>query len=101
MKKADKKIENAFLNRAKVESSEEIACDNCYEHVVFLLKDKDHEFSVGLTTVLECLMFAIKNGNLPKLPKNWVRLVDGYYDTEFALDEELCYYGDNNFVEKE
>lgn len=48
-----------FFNRAEAEDAEHICCDNCFEQVVFLLKDKDHEFSIGLTTVLRCLEFAI------------------------------------------
>lgn len=78
-----------FFNRADVEKAESIHCENCFEKVIFLLKDKDHEFSMGLSTVLECLAFAIKNGDLPKLPLSWVNLVYGdnisaisYYDEE-------------------
>lgn len=78
-----------FFNRAEVEKAQQISCDNCFENVVFLLKDNQHEFSMGLSSVLECLAFAIKNGDLPKLPLSWVNSVYGdsiseisYYDGE-------------------
>ncbi len=91
MEKSDN-IEKALGNRAEVKSAEDMCCDNCFEQVVFLLKDKDHEFSLGLETVLECLAFAIKNGNLPKLPSDWLRHVDSIYRSGFAFDEDLCYH---------
>lgn len=49
-----------FFNRAKVIKSNRIHCDNCFEQVVFLLRDKDHEFSLGMKSILECLAFAVK-----------------------------------------
>lgn len=79
-----------FFNRAEVENSERIHCDNCFEQVVFLLRDKDHEFSMGLTTVLDCLAFSIKNGDLPKLPESWVSDVENVLNIH--LDEEISYY---------
>ena len=82
-----------FFNRADVERAEKMCCDNCFEQVVFLLKDKDHEFSMGLTTVLECLEFAIKNGNLPKLPMSWCSDVGSSFD--LAFDDDVSYYDDN------
>lgn len=83
------KNKEIFFNRAEIEKAEQICCENCFEQVVFMLKDKNHEFSMGLTTILECLKFAIENGDLPKLPLSWVNLVYGdsiseisYYDEE-------------------
>ena len=90
MSKASKK--EIFFNRAEVEEAEHIICNNCFEQVVFLLKDKDHEFSVGLSTIVECLAFAIKNGDLPKLPSSWLNLVDSLYRSVYSFDENLCYY---------
>ena len=71
----DNNNKEIFFNRAEVENAEKIYCENCFEQVVFMLKDKDHEFSMGLSTVLECLKFAIENGELPKLPLSWVNIV--------------------------
>ena len=88
-----------FFNRAEVKEAERVCCDNCFEQVVFLLNDKEHEFSMGLSTVLECLAFAIKNGDLPKLPRSWLSDVDGVYNTTFSFDEDISYY-DNETFEK-
>lgn len=88
-------IEKALDNMAEVKNAEEILCDNCSEQVIFLLKDKDHEFSLGLETVLDCLFFAIKNGNLPKLPLSWLHIIDGIYDTTYSFNDKLGYYDYN------
>lgn len=60
-----------FFNRAEVEEAENICCKNCFEQVVFLLRDKEHEFSMGMTTVLQCLEFAENEGEIPPLPSDW------------------------------
>ncbi len=88
-----------FSNRAEVKDAEETLCESCCERVVFHLKDKDHEFSMGLSTVWQCLAFAVKNGDLPKLPRRWVSMVDDIYGTSFSFDDDICYH-DYNFREK-
>lgn len=90
MDNVDKK--EIFFNRAEVKEAERIYCDNCFENVVFLLKDNDHEFSIGLSTVLECLIFAIQQGELPKLPQSWLSCADIVCDTKFSFNEEFCYH---------
>lgn len=84
-----------FFNRAEIKEAEEIHCDNCFEEVVFLLHDKYHEFSMGLTSVLECLAFAIGNGNLPKLPESWVSDVENALNVHF--DKKISYYDYETF----
>jgi hypothetical protein len=79
-----------FFNRADVKKAERIVCDNCFEPIVFFLKDNDREFSMGLTTVLQCLEFAVKNGDLPKLPDSWLTDVENTYDVRF--DRDISYY---------
>jgi hypothetical protein len=39
------------------------------------MKDKQHEFSIGLRTILYCLTIAEKEGYVPKLPADWWELV--------------------------
>lgn len=92
-------IRNSFENRAHVKSDELINCDNCSESVVFHMQDNNHSFSMGLTTILECVAFAVKNGDLPKLPLSWLSDVDFRYDTKFSCDSDLS-YGDSNFPRK-
>ena len=79
-----------FFNRAELEMAERVYCDNCFEHVVFMLRDKDHEFSMGLITVMQCLAFAIENGDLPKLPQSWLADVDFALNTKFNFNENIC-----------
>jgi len=90
-----------FFNRAKVIKSNRIHCDNCFEQVVFLLRDKDHEFSLGMKSILECLAFAVnavKNGDLPKLPASWLSDVENAFDIYF--DEEISYYDYETFEKR-
>lgn len=43
----------------------------CSENLVFAMKDNYHAFSIGLTTILECLAVAEKEGYVPRLPDAW------------------------------
>ena len=81
--------------RVTMESAEEIVCKKCYEPVIFHLKDKKHEFSMGLSTVLECLIFAIQQGDLPKLPMSWLADIDDVCHTAYSEDKRNYYYDDN------
>ncbi len=92
--------EEIFFNRAEKIGEEEIHCENCSESVVFLLRDRNHTFSIGLKTVLECLVFAIQNGDLPKLPLEWLTLVDHAYDTNFHDMEDISYYDYDAYCER-
>ncbi len=82
-------FEKALTNRAELQESENIACNNCSEPVIFHLKDNTHEFTMNLTTVLECLAFAIQTGELPKLPFGWISEVDRVLDTDYADDDRI------------
>ena len=86
-------IKNSEFNRADVKSAERMVCDKCCEHIIFLLEDsKQHKFSLGLKTVLECVAFAIENGDLPKLPTSWLDDVDRVYGTAFLDNKDISYY---------
>ena len=88
----DKHLKKIFFTRSEIVNAEKNICDNCFEHIVFLLHDnKGREFSLGLTTVLECLAFAIDSGNLPKLPVSWLSDVDHVYYTGFSEREGIFY----------
>ena len=85
-------LQEIFFNRAEVEERLRITCDNCFEHMVFMLSDsQEHRFSIGISTILECLMFAIGSGDLPKLPQSWLADIDNVYNTSFSLDENISY----------
>lgn len=93
-------LKEVFFNKAEVENAEQIVCDNCFEEIVFMLRDSHgQEFSLGLTTVLECIAFAISEGNLPKLPASWLSDVDHNYGTGYSENEDL-FYSDNRIIEE-
>jgi len=48
---------------------EEVLCPHCDEPLVFGMKDNTHEFSTGLTKILECLVVAEHMGYVPPFPK--------------------------------
>lgn len=95
----EKKFKEVIFNRAEVEKAEQVVCENCFEHMVFMLKDSHgREFSLGLRTVLECLAFAISEENLPKLPISWLSDVDHNYGTGYSENEDI-FYSDNRIIE--
>jgi hypothetical protein len=69
-------------NRADLtdQSATATDCQCCDNHLVFALKDQHHEFSMGLTTILQCLRFAEDQGAIPDLPEDWWIAVRGRYD---------------------
>lgn len=91
------------MNDRKVglESAEEITCDNCCESVIFHLRDNEHEFTMGLSTVLECLMFVIQQGDLPKLPISWLADADFVCGTGYANDPQYFYADEINYRKRE
>ncbi len=100
MNKKNRFNKEIFFNRADIKEAERIHCDNCFEQIVFHLRDsQDREFSLGLSTVIECLVFAIQTGNLPKLPLSWLSDADIVCDTFYAEDERNV-YSDCNFPRK-
>lgn len=67
----DKK--KSYENRTVLQDCSE--CECCHEELVFAMKDKYHEFSLGLSTVLECVAIAEANGYLPEIDKTWWHMV--------------------------
>lgn len=55
----------------QVEGIDHTLCPACEETMVFAMRDKYHEFSIGLSTVLECLRAAEAEGYVPPLPAEW------------------------------
>lgn len=85
-----------LLNRAKLESIHHLD-DNCFEQTVFLFNSDGAKFSVGLTSILECLENAIKNGELPKLPSSWCYSASDRLPVDFDHD---VFYDDYSEAEK-
>ena len=68
-----------YKNRADFDTSDGRGivaqdCTNsecCHEELVFAMQDQYHRFSIGLSTVLECLKVAEQEGYVPELPFDW------------------------------
>lgn len=50
---------------------DEILCDTCCEDYLFHLKKGNCEFTIGLSDIIQCLMFAEERGAVPKLDSGW------------------------------
>ena len=67
-----KQNEKIYHNRAiALSAHDHVNCESCFENLVFAMRDNNHDFSLGLSTVLECLNIAEKEGYVPKLPAEW------------------------------
>ena len=44
---------------------------DCSEALLFKMKDRDHEFALPLSVVLNCLWVAEKEGYVPELSNKW------------------------------
>lgn len=71
--------------------SQEVLCPHCGEELIFGLRDNKHGFSLGLTTVLECLAVAEKQGYVPNLPDEWWILIGRRYTQIRKVHNALFY----------
>jgi hypothetical protein len=73
-------------NQAQFDQAREPAnenhCERCGEPLLFALQDKEHQFSMGITTVLQCLRLAEEKGFVPKLDMQWWFDVKANYQVE-------------------
>ena len=58
-------------NRADLASADAQDSSVNEEEMVFALQDQHHKFSMGLSTILQCLRMAAQEGGIPKLPSDW------------------------------
>lgn len=68
-----------WTNRATISESEtaETCCDP--ENMVFALQDRYHQFSMEITTILQCLHAAELEGAVPRLPDSWwLQIINRY-----------------------
>ena len=82
MKKTDKLKHWARINnRAQWtnEPPQTSYCDSCSNHLLFAMRDNHHEFTLGITTLLECLRAAADQGAVPPLPDGWWNTVQNHY----------------------
>ena len=50
------------------------------EQLYFELEDEEHVFQIGIKTILECVLFGIKEKQLPNLPLTWYTEICSRYD---------------------
>lgn len=50
------------------------------KQLYFELEDKDHTFQIGIKTIIECILFGVKEKQLPNLPLTWYTEVCSRYD---------------------
>lgn len=65
-------------------SAEEKFSDCCADPLLFAMRDKYHEFTMGLFTVLQCLRLAEKAGHIPPLPMGWWASVEYTYGEHYS-----------------
>ncbi|MEY2340926.1 hypothetical protein AB4090_02315 [Acidithiobacillus sp. IBUN Pt1247-S3] len=58
-------------NRAVWISDEQREGLEAMEEIVFALRDRHHDFSMEISTILQCLRMAEREGGVPKLPSDW------------------------------
>lgn len=78
----------ALSNKATITAGEKVSCENCSEKLLFHLHDNFHEFTLGMTTILQCLRFAEDKGAVPKLPSEWWIAAERYYEMDRICQEE-------------
>ncbi len=54
----------------------------------FEMKDNHHIFQLGLSTILECLLYAEQKGEVPQLPGDWKNTVSDIYGIHIESDME-------------
>ena len=70
-------------------SIEKIFCDNCGENMVFNFKDGNHIFHLPLSKILECLLIAEAEGQVPEIDENWWNILEELYPNIENLRIEL------------
>ncbi|MBK1674734.1 hypothetical protein CKO35_15830 [Ectothiorhodospira shaposhnikovii] len=72
---------NILNNRAQPMSDPELGAHTCpgKDELVFAMRDRHHTFSLDLTTILQCLEIAEREGAVPELPSEWWTQIRGCY----------------------
>ena len=68
---------------------EKIFCDNCGENMVFNFKDGNHIFHLPLSKILECLLIAEAEGQVPEIDECWWDSLESIYPNIENLRIEL------------
>lgn len=76
-------------NRASLcaPAATEVFCPSCDESLIFAMQN---QFSLGLSTVLECLALAEKAGHVPPLPPEWWISLSVRYHSVGRMYQHIC-----------
>ncbi|MEJ1319618.1 hypothetical protein ACPBEH_11530 (plasmid) [Latilactobacillus sp. 5-91] len=62
---------NPLLKAGQWQIEDHTQGQDCSEALLFKMKDRDHEFALPLSVVLNCLWVAEKEGYVPPLSDKW------------------------------
>ena len=66
-----------------------IFCENCGENLVFTFKNGDVLFHIPLSKILECLLIAEAEGQVPEIEECWWNQLEALYPNIVYLRIEL------------
>lgn len=90
MKNPNNHVENIKKLIAKDQSRiNKIFCDNCGENLVFTFKNENSLFHIPLSKILECLLIAEAEGQVPEIEERWWNLLEELYPNIEHLRIEL------------
>lgn len=81
------KLKKQFANEKA--NIQKIFCENCEENLVFTFKEKDSLFHIPLSKILECLLIAEAEGQVPEIEERWWNLLEELYPNIEHLRIEL------------
>lgn len=71
------------------ESINKIFCDNCGENLIFTFKKGETLFHIPLSKILECLLIAETEGEVPHIDESWWDSLESIYPNIENLRIEL------------
>ncbi len=90
MKNPNNHVENIKKLIAKDQSRiNKIFCDNCGENLVFTFKNENSLFHIPLSKILECLLIAEAEGQVPEIEEHWWNQLEALYPNIEHLRIEL------------
>lgn len=64
-------------------------CENCGENLVFTFKNENSLFHIPLSKILDCLLIAEAEGQVPEIEERWWNLLEELYPNIEHLRIEL------------
>ncbi len=90
MKNSNNHVENIKDLIAKDQSRiNKIFCDNCGENLIFTFKKDETLFHIPLSKILECLLIAEAEGEVPEIEESWWNELEELYPNIEHLRIEL------------